>query len=165
MRTAAMLAATVSTGLMAGLYFAFSCAVMLGLRHSDDRTFVVAMQKINVAILNGWFVVVFVGALIAGGLSVVLEWRADDHSALRWVIAGVALYLTSLIVTVVLNVPLNDRLQGAGLPADPSELAAIRSAFEAQWNTWNIVRTVATGTGFASLSWALVLLGRATAGS
>jgi hypothetical protein len=35
---------------------------MPGLRRTDDRTFVDAMQSINVAIINGWFALSFAGA-------------------------------------------------------------------------------------------------------
>ena len=41
-----------ATGLMAGLYYAYAYSVMLGLSMTDDRTFVSAMQQINVAIIN-----------------------------------------------------------------------------------------------------------------
>ena len=51
-RSGALAAATLTTGLMAGLYYAYAYSVMLGLSRTDDRTFVSAMQQINVAILN-----------------------------------------------------------------------------------------------------------------
>ena len=51
-RTGVLAAATITTGLMAGLYYAYACSVMLGLSRTGDRTFVSAMQQINVAILN-----------------------------------------------------------------------------------------------------------------
>ena len=65
LRMLSLLAATLATGLMAGLYFAFSCAVMPGLARTDDRTFVAAMQWINVRILNGWFALAFGGAFVS----------------------------------------------------------------------------------------------------
>jgi uncharacterized membrane protein len=49
---ATLVAGTVTTGLMAGLFAAFSYAVMPGLARTDDATFVRSMQRINVAILN-----------------------------------------------------------------------------------------------------------------
>ena len=36
-QTATLLAATVTTGLTAGLFYSFACAVMPGLRHAADR--------------------------------------------------------------------------------------------------------------------------------
>src|SRR5215210_6268399 len=57
-RGGAVVAATLTTGLMAGLYYAFAISVMLGLSRTDDHTFVSVMQQINVAILNPWFFVI-----------------------------------------------------------------------------------------------------------
>ena len=64
-RGGALAAATLTTGLMAGLYYAYAISVMLGLSMTDDRTFLSAMQQINVAILNPWFFVSFFGALVS----------------------------------------------------------------------------------------------------
>jgi uncharacterized membrane protein len=62
MRGAALFAATLVTGLYAGLFYTFSVSVMLGLGQVGDRTFVGAMQQINLAVENGWFMGVFLGA-------------------------------------------------------------------------------------------------------
>lgn len=43
--TSVLAAATVATGLVAGVYYAFACSVMLGLGASGDRTFIEAMQN------------------------------------------------------------------------------------------------------------------------
>ena len=65
--TGSLLLAVLTVGLMAGVYAAFAFAVMPGLARTADRTFVEAMQRINVAILNGWFLVCFLGGLRAFG--------------------------------------------------------------------------------------------------
>jgi hypothetical protein len=44
--------ATLTTGLMAGVYYAYACSVMLGLARTSDRTFIDVMRQINVAIQN-----------------------------------------------------------------------------------------------------------------
>ncbi len=44
---AALIATTVTTGLVAGLFYANSISVMLGLKRTDDQTCVNAMQQIN----------------------------------------------------------------------------------------------------------------------
>ena len=84
-RGAALVAATVTAGLMAGLFYAFSISVMTGLGRVDDRTFVTAMQRINVAILNGWFALIFGGALVLTAVATVLHIRGDGRSLLPWV--------------------------------------------------------------------------------
>ncbi|MFF6960620.1 MULTISPECIES: anthrone oxygenase family protein [unclassified Streptomyces] len=156
-RSLVLLAATLATGLMAGLYFAFSVAVMPGLAASDDRTFVEAMQRVNVAILNGWFSLAFGGALVLGGIAAALHWRGDGRPALPWIIAGVALYAASLVVTMGFNVPLNDKLAAAGDPSKIRDLAAVREQFESAWLRWNVARVLTTTAALGCLAWALRL--------
>lgn len=153
---AALVAGTVTTGMMAGLFGAFSYAVMPGLARTDDATFVQAMQRINVAILNGWFGTCFGGALVLTALAAVLLRGRPEQ---RWVLAGLVLYVVVLVVTFAVNVPLNDRLAAAG----GTGAAAAREAFETVWVRWNVVRAGASLAAFGCLSWALVELGRSGA--
>jgi uncharacterized membrane protein len=159
-RVGTLVAATIAMGLIAGLYYAYACSVMLGLRRTDDRTFVSAMQSINEAILNGWFFVTFVGALLLTALTGALHFGEDARPALPWILAALALYSAGLVSTIVLNVPLNDELAAAGEPDPAADLPAARERFEARWARWNVVRAVASTAAFGCLTWALVLHGR-----
>jgi uncharacterized membrane protein len=153
------LAATVlATGLMAGLYFAYTFSVMPGLAGASDRTLVETMQRINVAILNGAFGVAFGGAVVCGIAAVVMHLlpaaRASSAPAvLPWLVVGVLLYAATLVVTFVVNVPLNDALAAAGDPArlSDADLASVRAAFESRWVFGNGLRTLASSGGFACL--------------
>ncbi len=115
--SATLVAATLAAGLMAGLFAAFWYAVMPGLARASDLAFVDGMQRINVAILNGWFGLCFAGALVFPVLAAVLHAGAERRSVLPWIVAGAVLYLVVLVVTFAANVPLNDRLDAAGDPA------------------------------------------------
>ena len=64
--TISLFAALLTTGLMAGVYLAFSIAVLPGIARGDDNTFVVAMRGMNAAILNPVFLLIFVGPLLFG---------------------------------------------------------------------------------------------------
>ena len=68
-RDVSLVATLVTTGLMAGVYAAFSIAVMPGLARTDDRTYVHAMRGTNIAILNGWFAIIFGGPLLFGAVA------------------------------------------------------------------------------------------------
>nr|WP_258545355.1 hypothetical protein [Micromonospora provocatoris] len=83
-----LVGATVGAGLMAGLFAAFAYAVMPALRGADDRTFVDAMQRINVTIVNGWFLPAFLGTPVLAALAAVLAWRGSARPALPWIVAG-----------------------------------------------------------------------------
>jgi uncharacterized membrane protein len=157
-----LIAATITTGLMAGLFATFAYAVMPALKGADDRTFVDAMQRINVTIVNGWFMLSFLGALVFAGLSAVLAWRGEGRQALPWILCGLALYLVMFIITGTVNVPLNNKLDAAGKPGHIANLKAVREQFESTWVTWNIVRGLANTAAFGCLTWALVVYGRTT---
>jgi uncharacterized membrane protein len=159
-RTGALIAATITTGLMAGLFYAYACSVMPGLGRADDRTFVSAMQQINVAIVNGWFLIIFLGALGFTALAAALHLPAGGRGALPWIAAGLVLYVIALGTTIGLNIPLNNELTAAGDPDGIVDLAAVRERFEAAWVRWHLVRTVASTVAFGCLTWALVLHGR-----
>jgi len=159
-RSAVLVAATVAMGLMAGLFYAYACSVMIGLSRTDDRTFVDVMQRINVAIINGWFAAIFVGAFALTTLAAVLHLRGDARPALPWIGAAFVLYVAALAITFSVNVPLNNDLAAAGEPGRIADLAAVREHFEARWVRWNIARAVACTAALGCLAWALVLHGR-----
>jgi len=156
----ALAAAVVATGLMAGLFFAFTTAVMPALRRSDDRTFTEAMTKINVDIVNGWFLLCFLGALGLSVLAALLHLTPGGRAALPWIIAGAVLYLAVIVITGTINVPLNDELAKTAHAAGLTELATARHHFEDRWIAWNTARTVLNVASFACLVVALTLPAR-----
>ncbi|MEU9487200.1 anthrone oxygenase family protein [Streptomyces decoyicus] len=186
-QTATLLVATLGVGLMAGLFAAFAYAVMPGLRRSADRTFVEAMQNINRAIVNGWFLLPFLLPIPLLILATVLAWNGPGRVALPWILAALVLYLAGFFVTSGVNVPLNNALdkaptddgpaalgdaggsRGPGRPADtadrPGALKAARDSFEGRWVTWNIMRALAHTAAFGMLAWALFLHGAAAVGA
>jgi uncharacterized membrane protein len=134
---------------------------MPGLAKTDDRTFVGAFQAIDRAIINPWFLAGgFVGALVLTLAATIIQLGRDP---LPWTAAALLLYLVAFVITIAINVPLNDALKAAGDPDHISDLAAVRTQFnEPRWTTWNLVRTVTSTAAFALLTWALVLHGRST---
>lgn len=153
-------AALVAMGLITDMFYAFDVSVMPGLADVDDRTFVDSMQRINEATLNPVFYLSFMGATLVTPVAAVLEWRAGRRGAAVWVIAALACYGIAFLVTMAINVPLNEELVDAGDPATIADLAGVRDDFEGPWVAWNIVRTVASTVALACLGRALVLHGR-----
>ncbi|WP_037707725.1 anthrone oxygenase family protein [Streptomyces sp. AA1529] len=152
-----LLGAVLLTGLSAGLYYGFAVAVSPGLRRAGDRTFVEGMQRINTAILNGWFLLLFVGSLVLIAVAGALHmWGGGSRAAVPWIAAAGVLYVAVLVVTMAFNVPLNDALDAGGLPDGAARLAALRERFESGWHRWNVVRTVCNTAAFGCLAWALV---------
>jgi uncharacterized membrane protein len=165
-QAATLLVATLTMGLMAGVFGVYAHTIMRGLANTDDRTFVGAFQAIDRAIINPLFMLTFTGALVLTGVAAVLYLRDDDHSTLPWVAAAFGLYLAVCVITIAVHVPLNDDIKAAGDPDRIADLAAVRDAFhETRWIAWNVVRAVATTAAFVCLTWALVLHGRTTPNS
>ena len=158
LRVAALILSVVSMGLMAGVFGLYANALMPGLRRTDDRTFVGAFQAIDTAIINALFLITFFGALGVTGLAAGLHLAADEQSRLPWIAAAFILYLAVVVVTLRINVPLNDDINAAGDPDSIQDLRAVRGRFnETKWVRWNTVRAVATIAAFACLASALVL--------
>ncbi|WP_229891214.1 anthrone oxygenase family protein [Streptomyces mashuensis] len=162
-RIAVLFGAVATTGLGAGLFYSYACSVTPGLARADDRTFVEAMRRLNEAILNGWFMLSFLGSLALIVLAAVLQWHGGGRSVLLWIGAAAAFQLAMLVITGVVNVPLNNKLAAAGSLDDLADLAAARSTFESTWIRWNLVRALTSTASFACISWALVLSSRTPA--
>jgi uncharacterized membrane protein len=161
LRVATLMLATMTTGLVAGVYAIYANAFMPGLAKTDDRTFVGAFQAVDRAIVNPLFLGLgFLGAalftLLAGLFSV-------KEKALPWIAAAFVLYLVTMILTIAVNVPMNDALKAAGDPAS-IDVTAARAAFdEAKWRTFNLIRTLLALLSFGILGWALYLTGKSAA--
>ncbi len=156
-RLAVLAGATFTSGLTAGLFFAYACSVMPGLGATDARTLVGAMQSINRKILNGWFLVAFLGAPALTALTALaVALHLDDGPVLAWSVAALVAHLVLLGVTMRVNVPLNNQLDAAGPVDRIGDLPAVRERFEGPWVRWNLVRTVASVAAFAALVGALL---------
>ena len=148
-----LFAATLTVGLMAGVFAIYANAIMPGLRSTDDRTFVAAFQAIDRAIINPLFLGTFFGALVFTGAAAALHL---DRAGLPWIAAALVLYLPTVVVTVAVHVPSNNVIKAAGDPAGLADLGAVRASFdERRWVRWNLVRVALTMLAFGSLVFAL----------
>jgi len=152
--TAALFAATLTAGLSAGLFFTWANAVMPGLRRVDDRAFVAVMRRMNVAIVNPLFLVVFLGAPVLTAVAAAAHLDPQRRDALPWILAGLGFGLAVLVVTFTVNVPLNNALDAAGEPDTVADAAPVRAAFESRWVRWNVLRAVSAAAALACLAWA-----------
>lgn len=133
--------ASILAALSGGVFYAFSSFVMGALARLERAEGIRAMQSINVVVINPAFFVVFFGAGVVSLATVVVSFASGDPSARLAIVVGAAAYLFGCIgVTVVGNVPLNDRL--AAVDADAGEAEAVWATYLDRWTTWNHVRTV-----------------------
>ena len=130
------------TALMAGLFYAWSCSVMLGFARLPNREFVSAMQVTNRAIQNPIFFVAFFGAPIFLPISAFLHYGQAPR--FWFLLAATVIYLIGTFgVTVFGNVPLNNTLDRFDLQSvSEAEIAVQRANFERRWNNLNKIRVV-----------------------
>ena len=137
---------TTTTGLMAGLFFAWSCSVIPGLARLPDAGYLAAMQAMNRAILNPLFLAAFIGTLLLLPLSTILQYGRPAPARFWLLLAAAIVYAVGVFgVTMAGNVPLNEALDTFNLgSASASDLAAQRAAFERPWNDLHLIRTWAS---------------------
>jgi uncharacterized membrane protein len=136
-----LVVAAMTTALMAGLFYAFSCAVNFGLARLPDAEYISAMQSINRAVQNPFFFAAFFGAPILLPLSAFLH--CEQTMRFRFLLAATVVYLIGVFgVAVFGNVPLNNALDRFDFVSASDEKAARRRAnFERSWNNLNHART------------------------
>ncbi|MFD5829603.1 DUF1772 domain-containing protein [Lentzea sp. NPDC060358] len=133
MGTTTLIAAT-ATGLMAGVFFAFSTAVMPGLADLAPEDARGAMRRMNARIQNPVFLLLFLGGAVLCGVEV-FQGR---------VVGGLLYFVGAFLLTMVVNVPMNNRLERTDDAYWPEYLR--------KWTLWNHVR------GLASLAATVILL-------
>jgi uncharacterized membrane protein len=149
--------ATFLCSLVAGFLFAFALVVMPGIRSLNDREFIRAFQVMDRVIQNNQpiFVFVWVGSVVALIASVLLGIGQLDGTGRLLIIFAVLTYLLGVhLPTVIINIPLNNKLQTLDVNAmNETSQKAARKDFEPRWNLWNSIRAT-----FASLASALLII-------
>lgn len=146
-------AAAIGVSITAGVYFAFSTFVMVALRRLSNSQAIGAMNSINKAAPNPLFMLALFGTAIVCVLLMISGLQHRDNPAAMWQIVGAALYLVSVVITVIYHIPHNDQL----MRVDPNGAGAgtTWTHFYSGWLAWNHVRTLASVGGTVSLILAL----------
>lgn len=146
-----LVVAAISTGLLAGVYYAYASSVMLAFHQLDDRTFVDVMNRINTVIVNPVFMLSFLGSVAFTVLAAALHLRADQRTVLWWILGALALNIISFLISSGGNIPLNNTLANV----HAGDFASVRTHFEAPWVRLNIMRALANTGALGLLAWAL----------
>jgi uncharacterized membrane protein len=133
----------IGCGLIAGLYFAFSTFVMTALGRIGQAQGIAAMNAINVEIVKSLFMPFFLGTtLISAVLAVMAVFRWGEPGATAMLAGGLIYVAGMFVVTMVFNVPLNDRL--AAVDPSSTEAASLWARYLKDWTLWNHLRTIAS---------------------
>jgi uncharacterized membrane protein len=152
--SALTLLAALGSGVVAGVFFAFSVFVMKALARLPAAQGHAAMQSINAAAINALFMATLFGTALACVVLLVASLIMWDEAFAAYLLAGSVLYLVgTILLTVVYHVPRNEAL--AATDPTSAEAASRWARFLAGWTAWNHVRTSASVAAAATLTVAL----------
>ena len=135
-------AALLGSSLIGGVFFAFSSFIMKALASIPAPQGIVAMQSINVVVLNRTFLAAFLGTttLSVGVLALTFSNWSQTSSA--YFVSGALSYLLgTVLVTGLRSVPLNNEL--ALLDPNGNESQVEWQLYLSRWLRWNHLRTAA----------------------
>ena len=141
-----LMLATFLCSLVAGFLFAFAIVVMPGISSLGNGEFIRAFQVMDRVIQNNQpiFLLVWVGSVLVLILCAIIgiaELAGLDRVLLM--IATCKYVFVVQLPTIVVNIPLNNKLQTLDVDAmGDNDLKLARQEFEPRWNRWNVTRTV-----------------------
>lgn len=142
--------ATLLTGLVAGLFYAYHCSVIGGLGQLGDKAYLMAFQSINKVILNPWFFASFLGCLLVLPLASWLSHASGTQVSFYFLLAATLVYFFGVFgITMFGNVPLNNAVENFNIDrASAGEMLELRKLFEIPWNKYNLIRTLSAVLSF-----------------
>ncbi|BCG77777.1 anthrone oxygenase family protein [Mesorhizobium sp. 113-3-3] len=147
--------AAIGSGLVGGVFFAFSNFVMAALARLPVPQGIAAMNSINITVITPTFMTALFGTGLICLVLIAAAFMGWAQSGSYWLLAGAVIYVIgNPIVTMVFNVPLNDALAAVD-PASSAGAAAWANHLS-QWVMWNHVRTVTAIVAMACFIFALL---------
>jgi len=140
------LVALILTGAIFGFFYAYACSAMWGLDVVDPRAAITAMQGINAEVRNAAFMPAFFLTPLALAITALLARGRRDVAACFGAAAAIYLF-GGLVLTMAVNVPMNETLGALTVPESLDDAAAIWAEYSPRWQLWNAVRT-----GFSGLA-------------
>jgi uncharacterized membrane protein len=158
--TIILVLATLSTGMMAGIFFTWSNAVTPGIGKLNDMGYLRSLQSMNRVILNPAFRIVFIGAVVTVALTPAFYYKSYPNNAFWFLLITFVIYWIGAFGTTFLgNIPLNNLLDKANLDTISTENAhKLRTTIEIRWNALNLVRTITSALSFLLLIISLLML-------
>ncbi|MGR6914204.1 anthrone oxygenase family protein [[Actinomadura] parvosata] len=133
-------------GALTGLFYTFSMSVMPGLNAIDPAQAEAAMRSVNRKILNPWLYLAFLGSPLAALVTGIL---ANGPAALWFFAAAGVSFVGSFLVTMAINVPMNNALDAGTMSF---------TDYSPRWTAFNTLRAVASAAGLVLVGVGLVQL-------
>lgn len=138
-----------------GFFYAWVCSTMWGLDDTDARVAIQAMQAMNGSVRNMVFAPAFFGTPLFLAATAALLLKQKHRSAgVFFAISALTYLCGGLLLTMSINVPMNEALGAVTVPTDLAQAQIIWGEYSPKWQFWNQLRTVVSG-----LSFVLALMG------
>jgi len=135
------LAIGLAAALVAGVFQSFSDFVMAGLTRARSSGGMESMQQLNRTVFRSIFIGLFLLLMpVTLGLAFHAYQSLEGTARLLIISAGMIYAVTVFAVTLLGNVPMNQRLDK--LDADSAEGEAYWRFYGRNWTRWNHVRTL-----------------------
>ena len=144
--------ATVGSGLIAGVFFIFSVAIMPALARVTPDEGINSMKSINVVIVNPIFLFVFLGTAIFCFMLAIMSVFGWSRPGSGFLLAGALFYLVAIVITAGFNIPMNNALDKLTV-SDP-QASTFWAKYLSDWTLWNHLRSLATLASTGLLIWA-----------
>lgn len=144
-------------GALFGFFYAWVCSTMWGLDQADPRIAIAAMQAMNASVRNAIFAPAFFGTPVVLAVTTVVLYLASQQTAALWCLSATVLVtFPGVVLTMAINVPMNEALGALEVPTNIDAAQAIWQAYSPDWQFWNQARTMATGLGLLCLGLAML---------
>lgn len=146
-------------GALFGFFYAWVCSTMWGLDAAAPEVAIRAMQAMNASVRNAVF---FPAFFLSGPVLLIvafLAWKSRQGRAVTvlFALAGLTVLFGGSVLTMLVNVPMNEALAFVTDAQIEADAAAIWASYSAPWQLWNQTRTVFTGIGLLLTGTALLL--------
>ena len=141
----------IAFAVVGGLFLAFSDFIMRSLDRATPPAGIDVMQTINREVFRYVFMPLFLGMAVVSLFIIGYAYLFLAGPAAVLIMAAAGLYLVGVFgVTVVFNVPLNNRLAAMESTSDAA-LSFWTGTYLPNWTFWNTVRAVASIAAAACL--------------
>lgn len=151
------LIALLCAGALFGFFFTMSFSIMPGLDLTAPFSAILANQEIGHATQKSYFAVALIGTPVSLEILFILLWRSGLKAERRWVSLSFVAFIAMMVVTLTLNVPLNQILDALPITADQENLKGLWLAYSVDWQKWNLLRVLFSGVSLLALGYALLM--------
>lgn len=144
-----------------GFFYAWVCSTMWGLDAIPPKIAIEAMNGMNASVRNIVFAPAFFGTPVVLVLTAGLAHLAGRPGVAALFAAAAVIYIGgAFLVTITVNVPMNQALMAGEISANEAEAQAVWTAYSQKWQLFNLVRTCVSCVVLALVGLALFRLGR-----